>query len=108
MKVATNDPDELLEVFDKNGHGTGRAKTRAEIHRQGLWHLAFFCWIVTSAGEVVLQRRAATKDVWPGRFDASAAGHVRFGGWAAVGGDHHGGTRPQRQLRNRRRIPPTG
>lgn len=79
MKVATNDPDELLEVFDKNGRGTGRARTRAEIHRQGLWHLAFFCWIVTSAGEVVLQRRAATKDVWPGRFDASAAGHVRFG-----------------------------
>jgi 8-oxo-dGTP pyrophosphatase MutT (NUDIX family) len=28
---------------------------------------------------VVLQKRAATKDVWPGRFDASAAGHVRFG-----------------------------
>jgi len=79
VKVATTDPDELLEVFDKNGRGSGRAKTRAEIHHQGLWHLAFFCWIVTSAGKVVLQRRAATKDVWPGRFDASAAGHVRFG-----------------------------
>jgi isopentenyldiphosphate isomerase len=76
---AANDPDELLEVFDAKGRATGRAKTRAEIHREGLWHLAFFCWIVTSAGDVVLQRRASTKDVWPGCFDASAAGHVRFG-----------------------------
>ena len=52
----------------------------------GDWHLAFFCWIVRAAGgdspsaEVVLQKRAAQKDVWPGELsDASAAGHVRFG-----------------------------
>ena len=79
MTGATTDPDELLEVFDKQGRATGRAKTRGAIHHEGLWHLAFFCWIVTSAGDVVLQKRAASKDVWPGRFDASAAGHVRFG-----------------------------
>lgn len=79
MSATTTDPGELLEVFDAKGRATGRAKRRDVIHREGLWHLAFFCWIVTSAGEVVLQRRAADKDVWPGRFDASAAGHVRFG-----------------------------
>ena len=79
MSVATTDPDELLEVFDKRGRPTGRAQSRRIIHEKGLWHLAFFCWIVTSAGNVVLQRRAAWKDVWPNRFDASAAGHVRFG-----------------------------
>ena len=79
MSGATTDPDELLEVFDAKGRSTGRARKRDAIHREGLWHLAFFCWIVTSAGDVVLQRRATTKDVWPGRFDASAAGHVRFG-----------------------------
>ncbi|MDB4943056.1 MAG: putative Nudix hydrolase YfcD [Labilithrix sp.] len=77
--TALTDPDELLEVFDKEGRGTGRARRRADIHREGLWHLAFFCWIVTREGDVVLQRRADGKDVWPGRFDASAAGHVRFG-----------------------------
>jgi isopentenyldiphosphate isomerase len=89
--TATTDPDELLEVYDAAGRPTGIAKRRADIHRDGDWHLAFFCWIVrrtrgassSSDGrgelEIVLQRRAATKDVWPGRFDASAAGHVRFG-----------------------------
>lgn len=80
--AATTDPDEFLEVYDAEGRPTGEAKTRAAIHQDGDWHLAFFCWIVRAGDgglEVVLQRRAATKDVWPGRFDASAAGHVRFG-----------------------------
>ena len=66
----------------RQGSPTGVAKARAAVHRDGDWHLAFFCWIVRRGREVievVLQRRAATKDVWPGRFDASAAGHVRFG-----------------------------
>jgi isopentenyldiphosphate isomerase len=81
--------DELLEVLDAAGRATGIAKTRAAVHRDGDWHLAFFCWIVRrgagagaagAAGlDVVLQKRAADKEVWPGRFDASAAGHVRFG-----------------------------
>ena len=84
----TTDPDELLEVYDAAARPTGVAKTRAAVHRDGDWHLAFFCWIVRKSGdderlEVVLQKRAATKDVWPGRFDASAAGHVRFGESAA-------------------------
>lgn len=74
-----NDPSELLEVYDAEGNPTGVAKTRGEIHRDGDWHLAFFCWIVTTDGRVLLQKRAASKDVWPGRWDASAAGHVRFG-----------------------------
>lgn len=73
------DPEELLEVFDASGKPTGRARTRGEIHEEGLWHLAFFCWIVTTDGHVVLQKRASYKDVFPDRFDASAAGHVRFG-----------------------------
>ena len=75
--------DELLEVYDAAGRATGMAKTRAAVHRDGDWHLAFFCWIVRQGAgdvlEVVLQQRAANKDVWPLRFDASAAGHVRFG-----------------------------
>ncbi len=82
----TTDPTELLEVFDAAARPTGIAKARAAVHRDGDWHLAFFCWIVRANGdrlELVLQKRAAHKDVWPGRFDASAAGHVRFGESAA-------------------------
>ena len=73
------DPHEPLELYTADGRPTGVAKARGAVHLDGDWHLAFFCWIVTSDGRVLLQRRAATKDVWPGRYDASAAGHVRFG-----------------------------
>lgn len=76
------DPDELLEVYDAAGRPTGEPKPRGRIHLDGDWHLAFFCWIVRrgqEGPELVLQKRSLLKDVWPGRFDASAAGHVRFG-----------------------------
>lgn len=76
------DPDEPIEVYTPDGIPTGRSKPRGQIHRAGDWHLAFYCWIVRagpSGPELVLQRRSALKDTWANRFDASAAGHVRFG-----------------------------
>lgn len=80
--VQLTDPRELLEVYDAAGNPTGVAKARGPVHIDGDWHLAFFCWVArpTPSGvEILLQHRAARKDVWPLRFDASAAGHVRFG-----------------------------
>jgi isopentenyldiphosphate isomerase len=95
--VQLTDPRELLEVYDQAGNPTGEAKARGTVHLEGHWHLAFFCWIArptrSSPGgrpemterpgvpgiEILLQHRAARKDVWPLRFDASAAGHIRFG-----------------------------
>jgi isopentenyldiphosphate isomerase len=78
--VQQNDPSELLEVFDSRGHPSGRARTRAQIHLDGDWHLAFHCWILRCAGrEVVLQRRSLRKDTFGGCWDAAAAGHWRFG-----------------------------
>lgn len=77
-----HDDDELLEVFTAEGRATGVVKPRAAVHRDGDWHLCVFVWIVRRGPrgpEIVLQRRAATKATWPGRFDASVAGHVRAG-----------------------------
>ncbi len=76
------DPHELLEVYDPDGHPTGVAKPRGAVHRDGDWHLAFFCWVARPGPngiELLLQQRALRKDVFPGQFDASSAGHVRFG-----------------------------
>jgi isopentenyldiphosphate isomerase len=81
--VQLTDPRELLEVYDAEGKPTGEARARGAIHLEGHWHLAFFCWIARRGTrgnvEILLQHRAARKDVWPLRFDASAAGHIRFG-----------------------------
>src|SRR5437762_3597151 len=79
-----NDPEELLEVFDTAGKPTGRAKSRAQIHLDGDWHQAFHCWILRHAQDaaepqIVLQRRSRLKDTFAGCWDASAAGHWRFG-----------------------------
>ena len=48
----------------------------------GLWHRCFHCWICGSDPEgsyLLLQRRAATKDTWPGYLDITAAGHLAAG-----------------------------
>ena len=80
--VHLTDPRELLEVYDPDGNPTGKALPRGQVHLEGHWHLAFFCWVARPGArgpEILLQHRAARKDVWPLRFDGSAAGHVRFG-----------------------------
>jgi isopentenyldiphosphate isomerase len=80
MTVQQNDPEELLEVFDAAGRGTGLARARAAVHLDGDWHQAFHCWILRRNGrEVVLQRRALVKDTFAGLWDAAAAGHWRSG-----------------------------
>jgi len=69
--------DEILDVFDEHGGHLG-TKRRADVHRDGDWHLAFHLWVVAPAG-VLLQRRARGKASWPGFLDASAAGHLLAG-----------------------------
>jgi isopentenyldiphosphate isomerase len=77
------DEDELLDVVDADGASVG-VKPRAAVHRDGDWHVAFHLW-VAGAGGVLLQRRARTKASWPGRLDATAAGHLVAGEGVADG-----------------------
>lgn len=70
--------DERLDVLDELGRPTGKVAWKSVAHRRGLWHRAFHCWI--SDGEYLLvQRRAPRKELWPGRLDVTAAGHLRAG-----------------------------
>jgi isopentenyldiphosphate isomerase len=74
--------DELLDILDESGRPTGEVLAKSEAHRLGLWHRCFHCWICGSdaAGPyLLLQRRAATKDTWPGSLDITAAGHLSTG-----------------------------
>jgi isopentenyl-diphosphate Delta-isomerase len=70
---------ELIEVYTEAGTATGLVKSRAAIHADGDWHVAAFLWVFDERGRIVLQERSPDKDVWPGRWDASAAGHVQAG-----------------------------
>jgi isopentenyldiphosphate isomerase len=74
--------DELLDILDESGQPTGEVLAKSEVHRLGLWHRCFHCWICgsdPSGSYLLLQRRAATKDTWPGYLDITAAGHLSAG-----------------------------
>jgi len=74
--------DELIDVRDESGEPTGRAVWKSEAHRRGLWHRCIHCWIFgVDAGTpyLLVQRRAAGKDTWPGYLDLTAGGHLAAG-----------------------------
>ncbi len=70
---------ELLEVINENGVGTNRPATRGEVHKQGLWHRAIIVAVVNDENRILIQKRAKTKEKFPGLWDLSTAGHVPFG-----------------------------
>jgi isopentenyldiphosphate isomerase len=75
--------DELFDVCDDTGRLLGHARPRALVHRDGDWHRSFHCWVVhggpPSDPWLLLQRRSATKDTWPGLWDVSVTGHYSAG-----------------------------
>ena len=70
---------EYFDVLDENGNKTGKTKLRSEVHRDGDWHKAVHIWIINNNGDVLLQRRCATKDSNPNMLDISSAGHLTAG-----------------------------
>ena len=73
---------ELLDVVDGNGFPTGRTVTRKVAHARGIRHRTAHVWLVRRRGEkleVLLQKRSAEKDAYPGCYDISSAGHVPAG-----------------------------
>ena len=57
----------------------GTSKARKKVHTDGDWHRAVHIWIYNSQGNLILQKRAAGKDTFPGRWDVSVGGHVTSG-----------------------------
>lgn len=74
--------DELIDVRDEAGEPTGEVVWKSEAHRMGLWHRCFHGWVFgVEAGEpyLLVQRRAAGKDTWPGYLDLTVGGHLAAG-----------------------------
>ncbi len=70
--------EELLETFSEEGEPTGLV-ARDVVHRLGLWHRAVNVFLYRTNGQLVVQRRSETKDVWPGAWDLSVAEHLQPG-----------------------------
>jgi isopentenyl-diphosphate Delta-isomerase len=69
---------ECLETFDDAGQPVGLVP-RTKAHELGLWHRVAHVLLFRSDGRLILQRRHAGKNVWPGAWDLSAAEHLQPG-----------------------------
>jgi isopentenyldiphosphate isomerase len=69
---------ELLDVVDTGDRITDTL-SRNEIHSLGLRHRAVHILIFNDQGQLFLQKRSMSKDMHPGLWDTSAAGHVDAG-----------------------------
>ncbi|QHE54133.1 NUDIX domain-containing protein [Pontibacillus sp. HMF3514] len=69
---------EMLKVFNEEYQSQGIA-SRDEVHKKGLWHETFHCWLVSKNKDtyfIYLQLRSKTKKDFPNLLDITAAGHL--------------------------------
>lgn len=74
--------DELFDVLNASGERTGQVKRRGDIHCDGDWHASVHIWIARrriDGMEFLLQKRADSKDSFPGCYDAASTGHIDVG-----------------------------
>lgn len=71
--------NELIDIYDEQNNPLGIQKMKSEAHKTGLWHRTAHIWVYNSKGEVLLQLRAAKKDLHPNVWDMSVAGHIGAG-----------------------------
>ena len=73
---------EYFDICDEQGRPTGETVSREEAHRRGIRHRTAHVWVVRrreGRWQVLLQKRSANKDSFPGKYDTSSAGHIPAG-----------------------------
>lgn len=71
--------DEIFPLVDEEGNVIGQA-TRKECHNGSkLLHPVIHLHVFNKKGELYLQKRAATKDIQPDKWDSSVGGHIDLG-----------------------------
>ncbi len=73
---------EFFDIRNPDGTVTGKVKERELVHRDGDLHGTVHIFIVRKGRgepEILLQKRSAHKDSFPGCYDISAAGHLSAG-----------------------------
>ena len=73
---------EFFDVCDERGLPTGEVVERSVAHSEGILHRTAHVWIVRKEQgrwQVLLQKRSANKDSYPGMYDTSSAGHIPAG-----------------------------
>ena len=82
-----NPRNEIVQIVDENNTEIA-AVSRWLMREQQLIHRASYILVFNRAGELFVQKRTMTKDVYPGYYDIAAGGVVLAG---ESGRNHHGG-----------------
>lgn len=70
---------EYFPIVNEEGEVIGKS-TRTECHSKTfLLHPVVHLHILNSKGELYLQKRSATKDIQPNKWDTAVGGHVDYG-----------------------------
>lgn len=77
-EVVSSDREPLILV-DHDDREVGQLEKSACHDGEGILHRAFSLFIFNSAGEVLLQQRAAGKRLWPAYWSNSCCSHPRAG-----------------------------
>lgn len=70
--------EEIFDVIDEDDRIIGKC-TRTEAHEKGLLHRGATVLVFNKKGEILIQKRSSQKKIDPGKWAASAAGHVESG-----------------------------
>ena len=73
-----NPEDEIVLIVNMKNKVTGSAP-RHEMRAKGLPHRASYILVFNSAGELFVQKRTMSKDIYPGYYDIAAGGVVLAG-----------------------------
>jgi len=78
LKDCPQRPGEIFDVVDAQNQVIGTA-TRGEVHANQLLHRSAHVLVFNKRGDLLLQQRSRLKDVHPGLWDSSVAGHLDAG-----------------------------
>lgn len=73
-----NPGEEIVQIVDRDNREI-EALPRYIMRERGLIHRACYIFVFNDAGELFLQKRTATKDVYPSCWDVAAGGVVLAG-----------------------------
>lgn len=72
--------EEMFDVYDIKGNHLGvKPKSFCHSENPGVYHKPVWIWIVNDKGQILVQKRAATKKKSPNKYDMPSAGHVDAG-----------------------------
>lgn len=70
--------EEIFDLVDMDDRVIGQA-ARSRVHAEGLLHRAVHILVFNAKGELFIQKRSMSKDLCPGMWSSSCAGHLDSG-----------------------------